>query len=121
ASAKDAGIKTVRLEPRIDSTQAMRFGVNLSGAGGINNLLAGMLMDKLGEKGVERMSAIMQANQILVPDMIRAHTATRLQQYPGLQWTEGSSDGVFVVRIVQYGFDTPGLQISSKVPFFVLE
>lgn len=121
ASAKKAGIKTVHLEPRIDSSQAMRFGAELSGAGGVGNIIGSTIVDRLGKKGIERMGAIMQAHQILVPDMIRAHAAARLQQYPELQWTEGESDGVFVIKIIQYGFDTPELEISRKIPFFVLQ
>jgi len=119
ASAQKAGIKTVHVEPRIDSQQAMRYGVDLSG-GGLANLLAGMLVDSLGQKGVIRMSAVMQTNQIVVGDLVHAHAVSRLRQYPELQMIDGETDGVFVVKILQYGFDSPGLKLSTKVPFVVL-
>jgi hypothetical protein len=119
SAAKKAGIKTVQIEPRVDSQQAMRYGVDLS-SGGLANLLAGLLVDSLGQKGVSRMSAVMQTNEIIVTDLIQAHAVTRIQQYEEVKVAEENTDGVFVVKIVQYGFDSPGLKLSHKVPFVVL-
>ena len=40
-----------------------------SGGGGLGTVLAGILVDSLGNKGVARMSAIMQTNGIVVTDL----------------------------------------------------
>ena len=118
-SALKAGMRSTQIEARVDSKQGMRYGVDLAG-GGLANALASMIVDSAGQKGVTRMSEVMQKHEIVVSEIVRECVAKRLKQNGQLQIVEAEADGVFVVRIMQYGFDSPGLQLSRKVPIILL-
>jgi len=116
--AQKAGIKTVHVEPKVDADQPMRYGVDLHA--GLFFALGNLIVNKQNQGGLARMSGVMQSNNIVLPQMICAHVAEHLKQYPELQMTDENSDGVFVIKILQYGFDAPG-QSPKKAPFAVLQ
>jgi hypothetical protein len=117
--AAKAGMKTVRLDPHIDSRQGMRYGADLGG-GGLANVLAASMLDSALQKAIARMSGVMQSNDIIVADLVRASVQKRLHEDPGLNVVDGEADGTFVVTIMQFGFDNPGLQFSRKIPIIFL-
>lgn len=118
-AAAKAGIRAVRIDPHVDSQQGMRYGVDLSG-GGLANMLASALIDSAGQKGITRMSVLMQANHIVVADMVRERFEHKVRQNPGFTVVDGAEDGVFFVSVVQFGFDDLGFGSSKKVPFILL-
>lgn len=118
-AVKKAGLKTVGVEPRIDSKQGMRYGVDLQG--GLANMLASAIVDSAGKKGIARMSTVMETNHIVVSDLVHESVIKRLRENPDLKLTEADADGTFVVRILQFGFDYPGLESSRKFPFVLLQ
>jgi hypothetical protein len=119
AAAQKAGLKSVQIEKRVDAKQGMRYGADLSG-GGLANALASMITDSMGQKGITRMSEVMQKHGIVVSEIVRQRVVKRLEESGQFQLKDGDADGVFVVRILQYGFDNPGLQFAKKVPIIQL-
>lgn len=110
-----AGIKTVHVESRIDCLQGMRFGEDQNYSS--EAVLSSMIIDSFGQKGIARMNGVMQTNGIVVADLVRSNVVSRIQQYRELQLTDENSEGAFVVKILQYGFN---LQLHGKVPFVIL-
>lgn len=115
--AKKAGIHTVTVEPRVDMRRGMRYGYTPSSGGG----LAGMIVNGAGQKGVARMSNVMAEHQINVPDLVRERFTEYLRGDKDFQLAETEADGVFIATILQYGFDMPGLKMSTKCPVIQLQ
>jgi len=117
-AARKAGLKTVSIEPRVDADNVMRYGADIGG--GAFYALGALVMDATGKEGIAQMATVMHTNGIVVADMVREQVTEYLKTYPDLKWSDDDADGVFVIKIMQYGFDTPGMKATKKVPFVVL-
>lgn len=118
-AVKKAGLKTVAVESKVEGQQGMRYGVDVQG--GLANMLAGAIVDSAGQKGIARMSEVMQSNGIVVADLVRDSVIKRLNHNSDLTVTNDNPDATFVISIQQFGFDNPGLSFSKKVPFVLLK
>ena len=87
--------------------------------GGLANALASLIVDSAGQKGLARLSSLMESNRIVVSEMVHEKMRDRLRSHSGLTLSETSAEGTILVSIVQYGFDTVNLS-SSKAPFVLL-
>jgi hypothetical protein len=116
AAAKSSGIKTVQVEPRVDARQGMRFGIQQPG-----NRLASIIIDAAGQKGIERMSAVMAEHEIVLPEMVRERLEQKLRAHPELQLRDADAEGILIATIIQYGFSPPPFGVSRKIPFLFLQ
>jgi hypothetical protein len=117
--AQKAGVKTIKVEPRVDVDQPMRIGFKDS-SGNLSVALAGLIVNEMYSKRLTQLSSNMVENRIEVPEMVRDQAATMLREQKGFTVVTNAADGVLVVAIKQYGFDGAGLSMSRDVPFIVL-
>ncbi len=115
--AKKAGVKTVKIEPRVDS-EAMRFGQVQQGT--LTAALTALTLDALKSKQLTEMTALMHDNGIDIPQMVRERFAVALKNNSDLQVDEAKAEGTFILRLQQHGFDDLGFSLTKKVPFVVL-
>jgi hypothetical protein len=107
-------IKTVGVDPRVDSAP-IRFGEVFPDENG-NNKLTGFILDAIKSKPMKRLAAVMQENNINVPEMVRTNFAEAVHNL-GYNYAEDRPDATFVVKLDQHGFDD---RSDARVPFAAL-
>jgi hypothetical protein len=119
-AAHKAGIRRVKVEPRVDIQQPMRFGFDAN-SGNLSVALAGLIVNEMHGKRIESFGSIMASNEIRVPVLVRDRATELLRDVKKLEIATNAADGTFVVTIRQYGFDGTGFKNSKYVPFIVLK
>ena len=118
-TARQAGINSIEVEPRIDVDQPMRIGFKEQ-SGNLAVALANLTVNEIYSKQLLQLSSNMQHHAINVPDMVRQRATSMLQEQKGFRIATNAADAVLVLAIQQYGFDGAGLSFSREVPFIVL-
>ncbi len=113
-AAKKAGIHTVEVAPKVEVCSGMRCGTDLSDTGLIG-LVTSAINDRVGWKGVLRMSAVMGKNHIDVAEMVREQAVEKLGKTEDLALIENGAGAVFLFTIEEYGFESPGGEFSGNI------
>src|SRR5688572_6641654 len=90
--AQKAGVKTIKVEPRVDVDQPMRIGFKDS-SGNLSVALAGLIVNEMYSKRLTQLSSNMVENRIEVPEMVRDQTARMLREQKGFTVVTNAADG----------------------------
>jgi hypothetical protein len=119
SKAAKAGVHTVRLDRNIDCPASMRYGPSDTSEE-FDNSLSSDMVNEVGQHGLRRMTKVMAHNNINVSTIVETRIEKQLREHSGFTFADHDADGVFTVKIVEYGFDNPHLSLTRQYPFVII-